>query len=90
MARKRFTDEQIVLILREAERSASIQEVIRKHGISDQTYYRWRRKYGGMESSQVRRVKELEEENRRLKQLAGEQALVIETMKEFQKKKGWA
>ena len=52
MARKRFTDEQIVLIFPEAEGSASIQEVIRKHGTSDQTYYRWRRDYGGMEAAQ--------------------------------------
>ena len=90
MARKRFTDEQIVLILREAERASSKKEVIRKHGISEQTLYRWQRRFGGMEASQVRRIKELEEENRRLKQLAGEQALVIETLKEFQKKRGWA
>ena len=89
MTRKRFTDEEIVAILREAERVGSIKEVIRKHGISDQTFYRWRRMYGGMEASQVRRIKELEEENRKLKQLLGEQALVIDTLKEYSKKKGW-
>ena len=90
MSRRRFTEEQIVLILREAERVDSCKEVIRKHGISEQTFYRWRRMYGGMEAPQVRRVKELEEENRKLKQLLGEQALVIDTLKEYSKKKGWA
>lgn len=89
MARKRHTDEEIVSILREAERLGSSKEVIRKHGISDQTFYRWRRMYGGMEASQVRRIKELEEENRKLKQLLGEQSLVIDTLKEYSKKKGW-
>lgn len=90
MARKRFTEEQIVSILREAERIGSSKEVIRKHGICEQTFYRWRRMYGGMEASQVRRIKELEEENRKLKQLLGEQTLVIDTLKEYSKKKGWA
>jgi putative transposase len=89
MARKRYTEEQIVAILREAERLGESKEVIRKHGISDQTFYRWKRMYGGMEASQVRRIKDLEEENRKLKQLLGEQTLVIDTLKEFSKKKGW-
>lgn len=89
MARKRFKAEQIVAILREVERSTDRQEVLRTHGISDQTYYRWRRMYGGLGSPEVRRIKELEEENRRLKQVAGEQVLVIQTLKEYQKKRGW-
>jgi putative transposase len=89
MARKRYSEEQIVAILREAERAGELKEVIRKHGISDQTFYRWKRMYGGMEASQVRRIKDLEEENRKLKQLLGEQTLVIDTLKEFSKKKGW-
>ena len=89
MARKRFKPEQIVAILREVERSGKREEVVREHGISDQTYFRWKRMYGGMGVSEVRRIKELEEENRKLKQLAGEQALVIETLKEHQKKRGW-
>jgi putative transposase len=90
MARKRFTPEQIVAILRDVERSPSRSEALRKHGVSDQTFYRWRRMYGGMETSQIKRIKELEDENKRLKHVVGEQALVIDTMKEFSKKKGWA
>ena len=90
MARKRFKPEQIVAILREVERSASRSEVFRKHGISEQTFYRWRKMYGGLGVSEVRRIKELEAENRQLKQLAGEQALVIQVLKEYTKKKGLA
>ena len=89
MARKRFTPEQIVAILREVERSPSRQDAIRKQGISEQTFYRWRKMYGSLGTSEVRRIKELEEENRKLKQLAGEQALVIQVLKEHSKKKGW-
>lgn len=89
MARKRFNAEQIVAILREVERATDKQEVLRTHGISEQTFYRWKRMYGGLGVSEVRRIKELEEENRKLKQLAGEQALVIDTLKEYQKKRGW-
>ena len=89
MARKRFTPEQIVVILREVERSASRSEVFRRHGISDQTYYRWRKMYGGLGTSEVRRIKGLEEENRKLKQVVGEQTLVIQTLRDYSKKKGW-
>jgi putative transposase len=88
MARKRFKPEQIVRILREVERSGTRHDVIRKHGISEQTYYRWKRMYGGLGVSEVKRIKELEKENRRLKELAGEQALAIETLKEYQKERG--
>jgi len=90
LARRRFTPEQIVAILRDVERSANHQEAIRKHGISDQTYYRWRKMYGGLGTTEVRRIKELEEENRKLKQLVGEQALVIQVLEEHSKKKGWS
>ena len=89
MARKRFTPEQIVGILREAERGAPRQDLLKKHNVSDQTFYRWKKMYGGLGVSEVRRIKELEDENRRLKQLAGEQALVIDVLKENQKKRGW-
>ena len=89
MARKRYTPEKIVAILREAERGGDRHELFKKHGISEQTFYRWRKMYGGMGVSEIRRIKELEEENRKLKELAGQQALVIEAMKEYQKKRGW-
>ena len=90
MPRKRHKPEQIVAILREAERTGSNEEVIRKHGISNQTFYRWKKMYGGMGTAEIRRIKELEEENRKLKQLAGDQALAIALLKEEIKKKGWA
>lgn len=89
MARKRFSAEQIVAILREVERSQDRSAVLRTHNVSDQTYYRWKRMYGGLQTSEVRRIKELEEENRQLKKIAGEQALVIDTQKEYMKKRGW-
>ena len=76
MARKRFSPEQIISMLREAEvllnRSSPIGEVCRKLGISEQTYYRWRKEYGGMRVDQARRLKELEQENTRLKKLVAD------------------
>jgi len=66
MVRKRFKSEQIVAILREIERAGDRQKVVRKHGISDQTYYRWKRKYGGLGVSEIQRIRELEKENRQL------------------------
>ena len=89
MARKRFKPEQIVAILREAERGADRPALFRKHGICEHTFYRWKRMYGGLGVSDVQRIKALEEENRKLKQLAGEQALVIETLKEQPQQRGW-
>ena len=86
MARKRFTAEQIINHLREAEilisQGKSIREVARQIGISEQTYYRWRKEYGGMEVSQARYLKELEKENHRLKKLVADQALDIQILKE--------
>jgi len=86
MARKRFTAEQIINHLREAEifisQGKSIREVARQIGISEQTYYRWRKEYGGMEVSQARYLKELEKENQRLKRLVADQALDIQILKE--------
>jgi len=90
MARKRFKPEEIVAILRESERLGSVQEVIRKHGISDQTFYRWRKMYGGTGAPELARLKKLEAENQKLKQLAGDQALAIQILKEELGKKGWA
>jgi putative transposase len=89
MARKRFSAEQIIEILREADTTGSVPEVCRKHGITDTTFYRWRRMYGGMQTSEIQRIKQLERENIQLKQLAGDQALAIQTMKDELKKRGW-
>ena len=67
--KKRFSEEQVAFALRQAETGISVQEVIRKMGISEQTFYRWKKKYGGLGISELQRLKQLEEENRKLKQL---------------------
>ena len=89
MARRRFKPEEIVPILREAEKSGNVGETCRKHNICEQTFYRWKRMYGGIQTSEVQRIKQLEKENRDLKRLAGDQALSIQVMKEEMKKRGW-
>jgi len=85
--KKRFTEEQIVKILQEAERSDTDQEVIRKYNISDTTFYRWKKLYGGMGVSEVKRLKELEAENAKLKKLLAEQILVNDALKDVVEKK---
>lgn len=90
MARKRWKPDEIVAVLREADRSANNDEVIRKHGICEQTFYRWKKMYGGVDGTELAKLKKLEDENRRLKQLAGDQALAIQIMKEELGKRGWA
>lgn len=87
MKKKRHSEEQIISILKEAESGLKTAELIRKHGISEQTYYRWKSKYGGMEVSEARRLKQLEEENRRLKRLVADQALDIQILKDVNSKK---
>ena len=87
MRRKRYTEEQIVRILGEAEAGVKVEELVRKYGVSRNTIYRWRSKYGGMEVSDVRRLKELEEENRRLKKIVGDLTLEIDAVKSVLKKK---
>ena len=82
MRKSRFTDEQILAILKEAEHG-KVTEVIRRHGIAQKTYYNWKAKYGGLELSEARRLKALEEENRRLKKLVADQALDISLLKEL-------
>jgi putative transposase len=82
MKRKRFTEEQIIGILKQAEAGGSNQEICRKNGITEQTFYRWRSKYGGMQVSDAKRLKELEAENRKLKQLLAESHLDNAALKE--------
>lgn len=86
--KKRFTEEQIVRLLRDAETSGlQIREFCRKQNITEQTFFRWRNKYGGMDVSDARRLKDLESENAKLKRLVAEQLLVIDGLKEFAGKK---
>lgn len=86
--KKRYTEEQIIRILREAEtKEVPIKELCRKHGITDQTFFRWRNKYGGMDVAEARRLKELESENTKLKRMLAEQLLVIDGLREFSRKK---
>jgi putative transposase len=75
MKRKRFTEEQIAFALRQAEAGTPVTQVIRKLGISEQTFYRWKKKYAGLGVAEVRRLKQLEEENRQLKQLVADLSL---------------
>ena len=82
MKRKRFTEEQIIGILKQAEAGGSNQGICRKNGITEQTFYRWRSKYGGMQVSDAKRLKELETENRKLKQLLAEAHLDNAALKE--------
>ena len=84
MKRKRFSEEQIVWIVRSVEQSGKgVPEACREQGIAENTYYRWRRKYGGASVPEVRRLRELEKENARLKRLVAERDLEIDAMKEL-------
>ena len=81
MKQSRFTEEQVIGVLKEGEAGVAVQEISGKHGICEQTYYRWKAKYGGLEVSAARRLRSLEEENRRLKQMVAEQALDMQALK---------
>ena len=83
---KRMTESQIVAILKEAEAGMLVKDICRKYGIGNSTFYKWREKYGGMEASDVRRLKELEEENRRLKQMYAELSLKSQMQEDIIKK----
>lgn len=87
MKRSRFTDSQILGILKQAEGGSPIAELLREHGISNATFYKWRAKYGGMDASLMARMKELEDENRRLKKMYAEEKLKAEIVKEALEKK---
>ena len=89
MRKSRFTEEQIVGIPKEAEHGAKTGELLRRHGISRETLYRWRRKYGGLEVSDAKRLKGLEEESRRLKRVVADQALNLQVLKDVLGK-NWA
>ena len=81
---RRYSEEQIIAILKEAEAAGTkVGEVIRRHGVSPQTYYRWKAKFAGMEVSDAMRLRQLEEENRRLKKLVANQALDIQALKDL-------
>ena len=75
MKRSKFTDNQIIAILKEAESGVRVPDLCRTHGMSDATFYKWRAKFGGMDASMMKRMKELEEENRRLKKMYAEEKL---------------
>jgi len=82
MRKSRFSEEQIINVLKEQQAGVPVADLCRKHGISDATFYAWRRKYGGMEVSDTRKLKAVEEENRKLKKLLAEAMLDVATLRE--------
>ena len=87
MKQRRFTEAQIVAILKEADKGMLVKEICRKHGISDATYYNWKSKYGGMEASDLRKMKELEQELSQFKRMYADLALENRAMKDLIEKK---
>lgn len=87
MKAKRFTEEQIIGILKQAEAGVKIADLCRMHGISDATFYNWRKKYGGLEVSEAKRLRELEDENRKLKQMLADSLLDNKALKDVLSKK---
>ena len=89
MKRGRFSEEQVVAILKQAEAGTKVAELCRRHGISDATFYNWRNKFGGLEISELRRLRQLEDENRRLKAIVADQALDLRVLKDVLAKNGY-
>ena len=81
MTRKRHREEQIIAVFKDVRAGLGVQELCRKHGISDATIYKWRTKYTGLEASDVKKLRQLEDENRRLKKMVAEQALDLQALK---------
>jgi putative transposase len=89
MRRGRFSEGQIIAVLKEADAGVKVADLCRKHGISDASFYNWRSRYGGLEVSELRRLRQLEEENRRLKGVVADQALDIRALKDVLTKNGY-
>jgi putative transposase len=87
MKKSRFSDQQIAFILRQAEAGVTVEEICRKAGISEATYYNWRKKYGGLMPSEMKRLKQLDEENQRLKKLVADLALDKEMLQDVIRRK---
>ncbi len=87
MKKSRFSDEQIVAVLHEWDAGAKVADLVRRHGVTEQTLYRWKKKYGGLQGTEAKRLKGLEEENRQLKRLVADQALNLPVVKDLLGKK---
>ena len=84
--RKKYTEEQITQILKEAEASNNVSDTLHKYGVNDSSYYRWKAKYGGMDSKSIQRLRELERENARLKRIVADQMLDITMLRDINSK----
>ena len=87
MKTSRFTEEQIISILKEQDQGLKVAEICRKHGISDQTFHNWKKKYGGLTVDELRRMKDLEQENSRLKRAVADLTLDVQILKDVNSKK---